>query len=143
MAARGNVSHQLRILLRHPSQDEESPSYVELLEDDEQFLRVVDHSGLTRSPAITMYVGCQRRNMKIIFHVNSQSITYVHDGPLQPPDTESGRRERLAIELRLDVDEAAALHDLARERLHADVYEMPMRHGHHHRLGHREMFPGH
>src|SRR3989442_12205851 len=61
---------------------------------------------------------------------------------LQPPDTESGRGERLAIELRLDVNEAAALRDLARERLRAHVSELAMGDGNHHRVGSRQLLPG-
>src|SRR5712692_11932740 len=56
----------------------------------------------------------------------------------QAPDAKSGRGERLAVELRLDVDEAAALRDLAREFLLAHVSELAMGDGNHHRVGRRD-----
>src|SRR6266852_3164941 len=61
----------------------------------------------------------------------------------QAPDAKSGRGERLAVELRLDVDEAAALRDLAREFLLAHVSELAMGDGNHHRVGRRQRLPGH
>src|SRR6266852_6126729 len=61
----------------------------------------------------------------------------------QAPDAKSGRGERLAVELRLDVDEAAALRDLAREFLLAHVSELAVGDGNHHRVGRRQRLPGH
>src|SRR5438552_16036516 len=64
--------------LSHPAQHEESTSDIELLEDGEQSLSVFDHARFARDPAITVYVWRQRRNVKVVLHIDGQRIGYVH-----------------------------------------------------------------
>src|SRR5258708_6214244 len=82
----GNVFDQLRIALGHPAQHEESSSDIKLLEDGEQSLSVSNHARFTRGPTITMYVWRQRRNVKVVLHINGQRVAYargrvVHGSP--------------------------------------------------------------
>src|SRR6266853_4863769 len=62
---------------------------------------------------------------------------------LHSPDIQSGCSECLAVEQRLDVDKAAALHDFACEHFCTHVTELAMGDGHYHRIGHRQLLPGH
>ena len=80
VAARGNLSDQLRISLGYPSRHEESRSDVELLEDREQSCVFATTRSRSDVPTITMYAWRQCRNVKVVLDVNGKRVLHVLGG---------------------------------------------------------------